>query len=148
MSTKSKANKFDPCPCQSGAVYSKCCAPFHEHKILPETAMQLMRSRYCAYALKNAPYIIETTDKESPLRMDSLEKWLLDISAFSAATRFNGLKIVEHVPELDNNCLSYVTFHAFLQSAANGEDMSFIEKSLFYKKDGRWYYHSGEHLPK
>lgn len=107
--------------------------------------MQLMRSRYCAYALKNAPYIIETTDKESPLRMDSLEKWLLDISAFSAATRFSGLKIIEHLEESDNSGQSYVTFHAYLQSAANGQDMSFIERSRFTKREGRWYYHSGEH---
>lgn len=145
MSTKNKPNKFDPCPCQSGAVYSKCCAPFHEHREFPQTALQLMRSRYCAYALKNAPYIIETSDKDSPLRMDSLEKWLLDISAFSAATRFNGLKIIEHEEEINNDCLSYVTFHAFLQSTAAGEDMSFVERSRFNKRDGRWYYHSGEH---
>lgn len=139
-------NKFDPCPCQSGAVYSKCCAPFHEHKTFPATALLLMRSRYCAYALKNAAYIVETTDKESPLRMDSIDRWLLDILNFCAATRFNGLKILEHVPEEDNNLQSYVTFHAYLQAVANAGDMSFIEKSKFNKLDGRWYYHSGEHL--
>lgn len=105
-----------------------------------------MRSRYCAYALKNAAYIVETTDKESPLRMDSIDRWLLDILNFCAATRFNGLKILEHVPEEDNNLQSYVTFHAYLQAVANAGDMSFIEKSKFNKLDGRWYYHSGEHL--
>ena len=37
------------CPCSSGQTYNDCCAPFHRHESLPQTAEQLMRSRYSAY---------------------------------------------------------------------------------------------------
>ncbi|MEA2050584.1 MAG: YchJ family metal-binding protein, partial [Campylobacterota bacterium] len=47
------------CPCGSGNKYKKCCQPFHKG-ILPQTALQLMRSRYCAFSITNYKYIIKT----------------------------------------------------------------------------------------
>ena len=41
------------CPCQSSKSYKDCCGRFHTHAQFPETAEQLMRSRYAAYVLKN-----------------------------------------------------------------------------------------------
>ena len=49
------------CPCQSNTSYEDCCGRFHAHMQFPETAEQLMRSRYAAYVLKNVPCIVETT---------------------------------------------------------------------------------------
>ena len=40
------------CPCGSGQTYQLCCEVFHKGKYAP-TAEKLMRSRFCAYYLKN-----------------------------------------------------------------------------------------------
>ena len=59
------------CPCGTGKAYAKCCQIFHLGAY-PDTAEQLMRSRYSAYALRDAQYLIKThqlpeKDKESEL---------------------------------------------------------------------------------
>ncbi len=111
------------CPCHSGKSYTTCCEPFHKGE-LPSTPEQLMRSRYSAYALNNADYIIETAvekpDKES-------------IEEFSTHTNFEGLTILETTEDT-------VTFFAKLSQ--DGKDVSFTEKSLFIKENGRWFYQS------
>ena len=49
------------CPCCSGRKFNACCAPFLSGSALPQTAEQLMRSRFAAYVTRNAEYIIRTT---------------------------------------------------------------------------------------
>ncbi len=46
-----------PCPCGSGLKYKKCCQKYHKGA-LPSTALLLMKSRYSAYALGLADYIM------------------------------------------------------------------------------------------
>jgi len=53
------------CPCCSLREYDLCCKPFHEG-VLPENALQLMRSRYAAYVLNMPDYIVATTHPASP----------------------------------------------------------------------------------
>ena len=57
------------CPCGSGKTYDECCEPFIRGKAFPETAEQLMRSRYSAYTLQEIPYITDT------LHPDHREDW-------------------------------------------------------------------------
>lgn len=52
MSEISTALSLENCPCQSGHHYADCCGKFHLKQAFPETAEQLMRSRYTAYVLK------------------------------------------------------------------------------------------------
>ena len=54
-----------PCPCTSKKPYDRCCGPFHGGTAAPETAEQLMRSRFSAYALGKVDYLIATRS-ESP----------------------------------------------------------------------------------
>lgn len=46
------------CYCCSGKTFADCCEPFVTLKANATTAEELMRSRYTAYALANATYII------------------------------------------------------------------------------------------
>ncbi|WP_459741119.1 YchJ family protein, partial [Pseudomonas aeruginosa] len=48
-----------PCPCGSGAEYAGCCEPPHLGRAAP-TAEALMRSRFSAFALGLAPYLLAT----------------------------------------------------------------------------------------
>ena len=56
------------CPCKSRLTYGECCGPFHLGKAVPETAEQLMRSRYSAYFFRLIDYLVDTThpDKKTP----------------------------------------------------------------------------------
>ena len=61
--------KFSPnnvCPCGSTKKYKKCCKPFHDKIFSPKTALELMKSRFCAFAVLNAEYIIFTSHENNP----------------------------------------------------------------------------------
>ncbi len=49
------------CFCNSGNPFLGCCEPFLTGIKKPPTAEALMRSRYSAYVLANANYLIDTT---------------------------------------------------------------------------------------
>ena len=55
----------DPCPCFSGLAYGACCGPQHAHGAggaRPDaSAEQVMRSRFAAFRLHDADYIIGST---------------------------------------------------------------------------------------
>ena len=82
-----------PCPC-GGGVYRSCCGPLHRGDQLAETAEQLMRSRYSAFARGDIDYLLAThpeLDVPAQQRRRSLERncrqtrWLgLTVLAVSA----------------------------------------------------------------
>ncbi|MCH9609826.1 MAG: hypothetical protein S4CHLAM45_09110 [Chlamydiales bacterium] len=110
------------CPCHSGKPYETCCAPYHNGEA-PPSPLALMRSRYSGYALGNIDYILKTGVQDENSRKG--------LEHFCNETQFVGLEILE---ESGNT----VTFKAILER--DGVDTSFIEKSLFEKRDGRWIY--------
>lgn len=122
------------CPCHSGKSYLNCCAAIHKGKY-PGNALELMRSRYSAYAYHNPEYIMETTHPLSPYIKVNNEEWRNELLEFCKKTQFEDLKILEFI---DGDVMAYVTFFAKLNSL--GKDISFIEKSLFEKVGNRWYY--------
>ena len=126
------------CPCCSNLAYDKCCKPFHEGKIC-SNALDLMRSRYSAYALDKTSYIIETTHIDSPSYNMNMQEWEEEIRRFSKKTSFEKLEIMDFS---DGEKTAYVTFRAYLKQ--NEKDVSFTEKSLFEKVDGKWFYKMGE----
>ena len=117
------------CPCHSEKSYEVCCAPYHKGKN-PENALLLMRSRYAAYALGLADYILQTTHPQNPQIFTRDQ-----ILSFCRITTFVGLDILSFE---DGENIAYVTFTAHLQQ--EGKDASFTEKSLFEKVEGKWLY--------
>ncbi len=109
------------CPCHSQLPYAQCCEPYHKGE-LPLTPLDLMRSRYCAYALGLVDYVAATDVKAVDLK---------EIEHFCKATDFIGLEILETSEDT-------VTFRAILKQ--QGKDVSFTEKSRFEKKNGKWLY--------
>lgn len=95
-----------------------------------------MRSRYAAYALGDVDYIIATTDPEGPQFQADRAAWARSIVDFSRATRFEKLEIRAASPVADER--GDVEFLARL--SRGGEDVSFVERSLFVRRDGRWLY--------
>jgi SEC-C motif-containing protein len=50
----------DPCPCGAGPHFNVCCLPLHTGERLADTAEELMRSRYSAYAVGDLDYVWRT----------------------------------------------------------------------------------------
>lgn len=119
------------CPCQSGKNYADCCGKFHLKQALPNTAEELMRSRYCAYVLKNIPYIQATTvpSQQVLLEISALTEW-------AETTQWLGLQILK--TETLGKIHAAVEFNAIFQGE-NGEQ-SHQERSIFVKIDECWYF--------
>ena len=127
-----------PCPCHSGKKYKKCCKIYHDKKAFAKDAALLMRSRYSAFALQRADYIIQTTHSSNPDFITDTDAWRKSIENFCKQTLFENLQIID---SLQNGTTATVHFFAKLSVAAS--DASFSEISEFVKEDGRWYYVSG-----
>lgn len=114
------------CPCQKDRFYNECCYPFHIGEKEPKDPLELMKSRYSAYALKLSDYIIETTHPNNPHYDRDLARWKVSIDEFCYNTLFLNLEILSHSY---NKSEGYVTFKAYLEQ--KGQDVSFEEKSHF-----------------
>lgn len=126
------------CPCGSQKNYQDCCKKYHDGQ-LAENALSLMRSRYSAYALHLADYIMDTTHPDNPSYSLNPVEWKNSILESYHGTQFVGLTILAFDP---GEKTATVTFRAHLKQA--GKEASFTEKSHFVKVKGRWLYKSGE----
>ncbi|MCU1529373.1 MAG: zinc-binding protein [Frondihabitans sp.] len=118
----------DRCPCLSGETYGSCCGPFHRGEADAPTATRLMRSRYSAFVIGAADYLLDTwhpTTRPATLDLDPTVRWFrLDLEG---STR-GGLLDTEGT----------VQFTAHFRH--DGEAHSQHELSRFTKLRGRWYY--------
>jgi SEC-C motif-containing protein len=130
----------NPCPCGSQKKYKKCCKVFHDGN-LPTTALKLMKSRYSAFAVHKAEYIIATTHSQNQDFTSDISSWKKGILDFCENTSFNGLEIIDFI---DGELESYVTFKAILEQA--NQDATFTEKSRFLKENGKWLYVDGKFI--
>lgn len=131
----------DSCPCGSLKKYKKCCKQFHDKISIPKYALELMKSRYSAYAVSNSNYIINTTHQNNPDYTTDTASWNEDILLFCKHTKFEKLEILDFI---DDENESFVTFKATL--IQDKKDVSFIEKSRFLKVNDKWFYVDGEFL--
>jgi SEC-C motif domain protein len=122
------------CPCHSQKSYEECCKRYHDG-VPAENALLLMRSRYSAYALHLADYIIQTTYHPNSAINADIAKWKKEILEFSQATDFTGLQIIDFHEKTDS---ATVTFLAILEQ--NHRDVSFTEKSHFIKMNNQWFF--------
>lgn len=125
-----------PCPCRTldaeKPAYSRCCQPFHEHRasgeVLPDTAEQLMRSRYSAFVLGLAGYLLlswHETTRPADLQLDGELHW-------------EGLQIVKTRSGEAQAVRGVVEFIAHY--AQDGQRGSQHEVSTFVRENGAWFY--------
>ena len=126
-----KISKNSKCPCGSGKKYKECCYKFHKGAN-PKNALELMKSRFSAYAVGDANYIIKTTYKDSPHFEKDKKEWRESIKEFSKSD-FKKLEIIEFI---DGENRAFVEFKAYI------DDYVMHEKSEFIKED-KWYYIKG-----
>lgn len=115
------------CPCLSGEQYADCCGRFHRGDEAP-TAEQLMRSRYSAFVVRDAAYLLRTwhpDTRPADLQLDPAMEWRrLDILSTSRGGPLDSEGTVE--------------FKAHFRH--DGERGAHHEKSRFLRVDRRWFY--------
>ena len=123
----------DQCPCGSAKALADCCGPFHDGSALPQTAEQLMRSRYSAFALEKIEYLKETLWPKYQAGFDpfATAKWAAD-------NHWAGLKIIETDKGTAGDRDGTVLFEA--RYLSGGALHTHMELSRFRKAKGRWYY--------
>ncbi|MRI34511.1 hypothetical protein EOPP23_16110 [Endozoicomonas sp. OPT23] len=127
--------KTSSCPCGSGNTYIDCCDRYHNQGLLPETAEQLMRSRFCAYYLKNNDYLIETTwpRQHEAMRQERLHQQ-------EDNTRWSKLDILSTVAGKEGDTKGKVEFKAWFINPASGNEEPYHENSDFIRESGSWYF--------
>ncbi|HEX5803913.1 MAG TPA: YchJ family metal-binding protein [Azospira sp.] len=116
-----------PCPCGSNQPYARCCGRWHAGEPAP-SAEALMRSRYAAYVLGLADYLLATWHAST--RPESLA---------DDAVRWLGLEVKRHQPDGDRAVVEFVARYR-----ADGRGHRLHETSRFVREDGRWYYVDGD----
>ncbi len=119
------------CPCRKKSettTYELCCQPFHLGVRPAPTPETLMRSRYAAFALRNAPYLLQTWHPST--RPDNLD--------FTPGQEWLSLKIEAAHSSGDAGT---VTFTA--RSRIGGASHILQETSRFVREGGKWLYLDG-----
>jgi len=116
------------CPCQSGLPYAECCEPLHRGTASAPTAEQLMRSRFSAFAVGDAPYLLATWHPRT--RPRSLE--------LDPEVRWYRLDILDRAAGGPLDSRGEVEFEAYWRSPADRGSQH--ERSRFLRENGSWYY--------
>ena len=116
-------------PRGSGKSFDACCAPYLEGAVIAPTAEALMRSRYCAYSLKDEAYLRATWD-ERTLPSEQL--------VHGDPTQWLGLEVKQHKADGDNATVEFVARYKI-----GGRAHRLHEVSRFVRYDGRWFYVDG-----
>ena len=126
------------CPCGSEEPFGRCCLPLHLGERRAETAEQLMRSRYSAYAVDNLDYVWQTWHpKTRPARVTA-----------EPGLTWTGLEIVDTVDGGDES--GEVEFRAHYRQSRPGPSAPAVaagtlhERSRFAVRARRWFYVDGE----
>lgn len=124
------------CPCGSGAAYSDCCEPVINGTQPAETAEQLMRARYSAYAGVQMDFIFESTHPDHRKGYD--HKGTME---WAESSEWQGLEIIETRKGGREDSEGQVEFIArFLEKGIQREHQ---ECAQFKRENGSWYFTDG-----
>ena len=127
------------CPCggersghSSDRSYETCCQPLHLGLKSAETAEQLMRSRYSAFAKLEIDYLVQTTaiGQQQDLDVDAIRQW-------AEANQWQKLEVLQHQPKVDNTH-ALVEFKAYYHDGQQAQVHH--EQSYFVRYEQHWYF--------
>jgi SEC-C motif-containing protein len=126
------------CPCGQrdprgrALALAACCGRYLGGESLAPDAEQLMRSRYTAYTLGLAPYLLSTwhpSTRPAELSLDANVKWL-------------GLEVRHHnAQDAERAEVEFVA-----RSRVGGRGQRLHERSRFVREAGQWLYVDGDLL--
>jgi SEC-C motif-containing protein len=125
------------CPCGKPLKPAQCCGRYlgdFAGTPAPD-AESLMRSRYCAFALLDADYLLATwhpSTRPAQLELDPRTKWL-------------GLEVRSR-KQVDETHAEVEFVARFRPSTGSGRAERIHERSRFVMENGRWFYLDGDML--
>lgn len=121
------------CPCGSGRAYAECCGPLHDGTARAADAVELMRSRFSAFARGRADYLLQSWHPSTrPARLD-----------LDDAITWRRLQIVDTEAGETDDVAGVVEFRA--QYEQDGRRHILHERSRFRRaRDGSWQYVDGD----
>ncbi len=121
-----------PCPCGLAARHAHCCGRWFGgalHLQAPDAAA-LMRSRYSAFVLLNADYLLATWHASTrPTAVD-----------FEPGLRWLGLQLRRHQP----TDAAHASVEFVARSKLGGRAHRLHETSRFVRENGVWFYVDGD----
>ncbi len=126
-----REREVSPCPCSREKSYAECCMLFHYGRAKPETAEQLMRSRYTAFFFRLIDYLVATThpDKREKKLAHKLDETIWDPS-------WRKLEIIHKSKGGKEDKTGKVEFIATY--SLQGQTHQLREKSRFRRFKGKW----------
>jgi SEC-C motif-containing protein len=121
------------CPCGSGLAFDACCGPLLAGDSLATSPVALMRSRYTAYSLQDAAYLLKTWHPDH-------RPAVLDFTGDT--TEWRGLTII-HTET--NGAAGIVEFSAVYRQSGTLQQLH--ERSRFIQQAGAWLYQDGILFP-
>lgn len=121
------------CFCGSAISFDKCCQPIVLGNMKATTAEALMRSRFVAYVVQDADYLIATT-APSHRRYYARE----DILSWATQNQWQRLEIVNVTP-------TTVAFKAYYLDSDKQLQVHH-EHSRFVFENGEWFYVDGDYF--
>jgi SEC-C motif-containing protein len=126
------------CPCGSNQAYHLCCGQYHGGNHLPDTAEQLMRSRYSAFVLAKVDYLAQTQANDAAHNFNAQATMI-----WTQSVEWLKLEIIDAPCSLGKETAS-VSYKAWYKEHVQLQCL--YEKSLFQRIAGKWWYVSGIHL--
>lgn len=127
------------CYCGSGKSYEECCEPVIKGARIAETAEELMRARYSAFAAHEIDFIMDTVvqDRNDNMPRNAVERW-------SKKTDWKKLEITGTEKGGKDDTEGSVDFKAF--SLLDGVMQCHHEHAMFKKIDGKWFFEDGTQI--
>ena len=124
------------CPCASGKTFGECCGPILSGKKKAETAVEVMRARYSAYAVCDTGFLYRSSGDEVRAEFDekTAREW-------AQIATWQGLEIVKTEKGGPGDEEGTVEFIA--KYTAQDRECCHHERSLFRKIDGEWRFIDG-----
>lgn len=126
-----------PCPCGSSLTLDQCCGPIHAGERPAATALELMRSRYSAYALANIEYLTQSLHPKARHDHDPVaaERWARN-------SKWLGLEVLSQEAGAEGDSEGQLEFIAHYRDQRGPHKHHEIAR--FVKEEGLWYYLEGQ----
>jgi SEC-C motif-containing protein len=120
------------CPCGSGDAYLDCCGRLHEGQTNAATARILMQSRFSAYVVGDAAYLLKTWHPSTRPRRVELDPDL----------RWTHLEVIDSQSGGLFDTTGVVEFNAHY--CIDAQPGALHERSTFSRDGGEWRYLNAE----
>jgi SEC-C motif-containing protein len=128
--------KEELCPCSSGKKFGECCGPVLAGERKAATAEELMRARYCAYAVCDIDFLYKSSGPEVRAEFDekTSREW-------AQSATWEGLEILGTQDGLEKDEEGFVSFVAYYSTKE--QNCKHVETSYFKRIDGEWRFIDG-----